>query len=131
MNFPLLYFTAVIFSSALTSMGLGGGTLLILFFSFFSSFSQTQMQSLNLFLFLPAAALSLYFHHKNGLLDFSSVKKLLPFSILGAVLGSLLSNRLNPELLRKCFALFLLVIGLRELVSSLKLIKQKFSASKH
>ena len=103
---------------------------MILFLSFFSSLSQPQMQSLNLFLFLPVSALSLYFHHKSGLLNFSAVKKFLPLGLVGAVLGSLLSNKLRPNLLRKCFALFLLVIGIRELISSLKLLKQKYSSAK-
>ena len=51
---------AVFASSAVAAMGLGGGTVLLLYLSFFSALSQPQMQAVNLLLFLPAAALSLF-----------------------------------------------------------------------
>ena len=69
MTFSLFSFAAVFLSSAVAAMGLGGGTILLLYLSFFSTLSQPQMQSLNLLLFLPAAGLSLYFHRKNKLID--------------------------------------------------------------
>lgn len=57
---------AVFASSAVAAMGLGGGTVLLLYLSFFSALSQPQMQAVNLLLFLPAAALSLFFHRKTA-----------------------------------------------------------------
>ena len=71
---------AVFASSAVAAMGLGGGTVLLLYLSFFSALSQPQMQAVNLLLFLPAAALSLFFHRKNGLIV---PRVLLPQSING------------------------------------------------
>ena len=44
---------AVFASSAVAAMGLGGGTVLLLYLSFFSALSQPQMQAVNLLLFLP------------------------------------------------------------------------------
>ena len=66
---------------AVAAMGLGGGTVLLLYLSFFSALSQPQMQAVNLLLFLPAAALSLFFHRKNGLI----VPRVLLPCILGGV----------------------------------------------
>ena len=68
MHASLFSFLAVFLASAAAAMGLGGGTVLLLYLSFFSSLGQVQMQAMNLLLFLPAAALSLYFHRKNGLI---------------------------------------------------------------
>ena len=104
MELSVFSIAAVFLSSLVAAMGLGGGTVLLLYLSFFSTLSQPQMQSLNLLLFLPAAALSLFFHWKNKLISFS--------------------------LLRKAFGLFLLVIGLRELLFSLFPVFKKFSQSK-
>ena len=73
MTFSLFSFAAVFLSSAVAAMGLGGGTILLLYLSFFSPLSQPQMQSLNLLLFLPVAGLSLYFHRKN--IDMSNKKR--------------------------------------------------------
>lgn len=65
MELSVFSIAAVFLSSLVAAMGLGGGTVLLLYLSFFSTLSQPQMQSLNLLLFLPAAALSLFFHWKN------------------------------------------------------------------
>ena len=70
MHASLFSFLAVFLASAAAAMGLGGGTVLLLYLSFFSSLGQVQMQAMNLLLFLPAAALSLYFHRTNAPLPF-------------------------------------------------------------
>lgn len=126
MELSLVSIAAVFASSAVAAMGLGGGTVLLLYLSFFSSLSQPQMQSLNLLLFLPAAALSLFFHRKNGLIDTAILKPCILGGIIGGIGGSMLSNNLDPQLLRKAFAVFLLLIGLRELFISLSFYYKKF-----
>ena len=55
MELSVFSIAAVFLSSLVAAMGLGGGTVLLLYLSFFSTLSQPQMQSLNLLLFLPAA----------------------------------------------------------------------------
>ena len=98
---------AVFASSAVAAMGLGGGTVLLLYLSFFSALSQPQMQAVNLLL-LPCIL--------GG--------------VLGGIAGSLLSNLLEPNLLRKAFGVFLLLIGLRELLLCLKSLRKNFSHPK-
>ena len=122
MSFSLFSFAAVFFSSAVAAMGLGGGTVLLLYLSFFSTLSQPQMQSLNLLLFLPAAGLSLYFHTKNKLV----CTAVLPRCILSGAVGGVISNRIDPQLLRRFFGIFLLCIGLREGYLAAKLICKNF-----
>ena len=107
-------------------MGLGGGTVLLLYLSFFSALSQPQMQAVNLLLFLPAAALS----RKNGLIVPRVLLPCILGGVLGGIAGSLLSNLLEPELLRKAFGGFLLLIGLRELLLWLKSLRKNFSHPK-
>ena len=120
---------AVFASSAVAAMGLGGGTVLLLYLSFFSALSQPQM-AVNLLLFLPAAALSLFFHRKNGLIVPQVLLPCILGGVLGGIAGSLLSNFLEPELLRKAFGGFLLLIGLRELLLWLKSLRKNFSHPK-
>lgn len=86
MELSVFSIAAVFLSSLVAAMGLGGGTVLLLYLSFFSTLSQPQMQSLNLLLFLPAAALSLFFHWKNKLISFSLLKPCIPGGIIGGIL---------------------------------------------
>ena len=126
MHASLFSFLAVFLASSAAAMGLGGGTVLLLYLSFFSSLGQVQMQAMNLLLFLPAAALSLYFHRKNGLLCTSVLLPCILGGVLGGVGGSVLSNRLSPDFTKRAFAVFLLAIGLRELWLSGGMIVKKF-----
>ena len=107
-------------------MGLGGVTVLLRYLSFFSTLSQPQMQSLNLLLFLPAAGLSLYFHTKNKLVCTAVLPRCILSGAVGGVIGSLISNRIDPQLLRRFFGIFLLCIGLREGYLAAKLICKNF-----
>ncbi len=126
MEFSLFSAAAVFFSCAVAAMGLGGGTVLLLYLSFFSSFSQVQAQATNLLLFIPTAALSIWMHRKNGLIRFSAVKSCFVGGILGGIAGSVISNSINGEWLKKAFAVFLLFVGLRELWYILSPAVQKF-----
>ena len=125
MDINFLSLSAAFFSAVLAAMGLGGGSLLLLWLLLFTNLPQIDAQALNLFLFLPTAALSALLHYKQKLLQTTALKRALPFGIMGSLLGSALSSFLPTELLKKCFAIFLLLIAGRELLSLWKERKQK------
>lgn len=127
MDITVLSLLAVFFCSALSAMGLGGGSILLLWLLFFSDLPQTEAQALNLFLFLPTAALSTLLNRKNKLLNISSWKRFLPIGIAGSILGSILNTMLPTELLKKCFGIFLLWTAGKELYTLWQEHKQKLS----
>ena len=117
MDINLTSLIAVFLSSALTAMGLGGGSLLLLWLLSFTTLSQAEAQSLNLFLFLPCAIFSAFLHHKNSLLQISLLKKSLLSGLCGSILGAVLCTWFPTTLLKKCFAVFLLYTSGREFYS--------------
>lgn len=110
--------------SALTgitaSMGLGGGFILVIYLTVFEKTAQLEAQGVNLLFFLPIAAFSLIFHAKNHLIE----KKVLLPSILpeiaGVFLGVFFARAIGSDLLRKIFAGFVLLVGVREIFSALR-----------
>ena len=114
----LLAAAAGFFSGLTASMGLGGGFVLLICLTGFMGVPQTEAQWINLIFFLPIASLSLFFHQKNGL---PRTNRLLP-SVLGGLIGAMLgvsgARLLGDANLSKLFAVFLAVIGLRELLGS-------------
>ena len=114
----LLAAAAGFFSGLTASMGLGGGFVLLICLTGFMGVPQTEAQWINLIFFLPIASLSLFFHQKNGLLR---TNRLLP-SVLGGLIGAMLgvsaARMLGDANLSRLFAVFLAVIGLRELLGS-------------
>ncbi len=114
------YVIASVLSGIIAGMGMGGGTLLIPVLTIFFKIPQHTAQALNLFAFLPTAVVSLVIHFKNHLVD---VKKGLIISSAGvcaSIAGSILAGKLRNEILQKLFGVFLLVIGLWQIVTALR-----------
>ena len=127
MEINLFSLLMVFLSSALGSMGLGGGSLLMLYLLLLTELPQQDAQMLNLLLFLPTAASGAFLHYKNKLLDMPSLRKMLLPGIVGSLLGAFLGSTLEESLLRKVFAFFLLWMALKEFHSLWKERKQKQS----
>lgn len=104
-----------ILTGVIASMGLGGGFVLLIWLTLFMDMPQRAAQGINLLFFLPIAVISVIMHLRAGLIDKKLVLSLVPGGIIGAVLGTLGSQLVGNELLRKLYALFLLAFGLREL----------------
>jgi len=110
----IVYVLIGVAAGVISGLGIGGGTLLIPALTLFYGLSQQQAQSVNLIYFIPTAIVALISHFKNGNIEKGPVKKLIVFGVMGAVVGSVVAVRMNPELLRRLFGGFLLVMGVYE-----------------
>ena len=106
-------------------MGMGGGTLLIPILTLLAGFEQLEAQGINLISFIPMSIIALILHFKNKLVKFKQTYLL---AIIGAVislLSALLAVHINNTLLKKLFAIFLIAIGIWQLIEFIKSCKQK------
>lgn len=99
------------------SMGLGGGFILLLYLSFASELSQSQAQGVNLLFFLPIIAVAVGIHLKNKLIDVKTALICGGLGALSAPLGYLAAGALGDDALRKAFAVFVIIAGLKDLFS--------------
>lgn len=100
---------------ALSGLGTGGGSLLILWLTMVLGMEQPMARSINLLFFIPSALVACLFRWKQGKLK---LKKVLPAIVTGcaaAGIFSWLSGVLDLEWLQKLFGALLLFTGLREL----------------
>lgn len=99
----------------LAGLGVGGGSLLILWLTLALGMPHSQARVINLLFFLPSALISSLFRWKQGCLD---IRKILPAVIAGCIsagIFSLLGKHIDTELIQKLFGVLLLVAGIREL----------------
>ena len=115
-GFPIIFLSSLI-AGFVSSLGLGGGGILVLYLSLFLGMSQTQAGGINLIFFLPIAMVSILIHLKNKRIDYKLALKCAPFGIIGAILGSVLAHHMDPSLIAKAFAIFIFILGVRELFS--------------
>lgn len=107
---------AAVFSAVLGAMGMGGGGLLILYLGLFTDLPQHTAQGINLLLFLPCALIATLYYTKKDLISYKEIFSFTWRGVLGAIFGCVLSSSVNSFFLRKGFGIFLLIIGLREIV---------------
>lgn len=99
----------------LAGLGIGGGSLLILWLTLLLQMPQPEARAINLMFFLAAAGSVSIFRLRSGTLR---IKTILPAIIAGciaAAICSFIGRGMDKELLRKIFGGLLLVTGLREL----------------
>ncbi len=102
-------------TGVLSGFGVGGGTLLLIYMTAYAHVPQTQAQGINLLYFLPAAALALPAHFKNGFVEKKALLPAIAAGLVSSALAAWAATALDVALLRKCFGVFLLYIGLSEL----------------
>ena len=102
----------------ISGLGIGGGTLLMVWMTAVMDMEQRMAQGINLLYFLPTAACALIFHIKNRLIRWRVV---IPAAIAGCLTAAgaaLLATAIDASLLRKLFGGFLILVGLNEIFGS-------------
>ncbi len=102
-------------TGVLSGFGVGGGTLRLIYLTAILGMDQHQAQGINLLYFLPAAALALPAHFKNGFVEKKALLPAVAAGLVSSALAAWAATALDVALLRKCFGVFLLYIGLSEL----------------
>ncbi len=104
----------------LSGMGIGGGTLLVLYLTAFLDTDPITAATVNLIYFCSCAPVSLIFHAKekriNGKFTFISAVS----GGIAALIAALLVPSDSPDWLRRSFGVLLLTIGVRELTTVIK-----------
>ena len=99
----------------LTGLGIGGGSLLILWLTVVIGMDPGTARTVNLLFFLPSALIAVVMRIKQGTVP---LKKILPAIVSGGVAAGIaawLSAGLDLDLLKKLFGGLLIITGLREL----------------
>ena len=109
-----------ILSGIISGTGMGGGTILIFFLTFFFGLEQHVAQATYLIFFIPTAIVAIIVNIKNKNIDLKLGIFLSVFGILGAIIGANIAIRIDVGMLRKCFGIFLLVIAMNEIYTIVK-----------
>ena len=99
----------------LAGLGVGGGSLLILWLTLVMGTSHPVARNINLLFFIPGAVISSLFRWKQGTLN---IPKILPAVLSGCISAgvfSLLGKNLDTEIFKKLFGILLLATGIREI----------------
>lgn len=104
-------------------MGIGGGAILIPAYMLFLPMDQHVIQGINLLYFIPTAIFALFIHYKNKLINYKVAFKIIIFGFIGSIIGAYIAIELPSAILKKLFGIFLLFIGLYEILKTSSKIK--------
>lgn len=99
----------------LAGIGVGGGSLLILWLTIVLGISHTAARSINLLFFIPSALIACFFRWQQGELKWNTVLPAILAGCIAAGVFSWVGCVLDTHLLKKAFGFLLLFTGLREL----------------
>ncbi len=103
----------------LSGMGLGGGGLFVIYLALFTNLPQLQIQGINLAFFLFSSTASLTVHLSKRKIFWMAIAIMSISGIIGALLGSTLSTKIDQAILRKIFGAMLIISGILSLKSFL------------
>lgn len=110
-------------------LGMGGGTVLILFLSLFLNVEQHIAQATNVIFFIPTAIAAIGISLKNKNVNLKIALPICIWGILGAFIGAYISTKMNVNLLRKCFGFFLIFIAIYQTYEYIK-VKRRHNSIK-
>lgn len=99
----------------LAGMGVGGGSLLLLWLTQVAMMEQTQARIINLLFFLPAALVATCFRKKEQCIDWKITVTAAVIGCATAFLCTLLSRNMDMILLKKLLGGLLILTGVREI----------------
>ena len=113
-SFPVMLLVGTVLGF-LAGLGIGGGSLLVLWLTVVVRTDPQTARAINLLFFLPAALISCVIRKKQGKIDLKQLFPAMAAGCLAAGFFSYLSMNLDTSLLKPFFGGLLIVAGIREL----------------
>ena len=99
----------------ISGMGIGGGTLLVLYLTAVLDTAQNTAAGINLLYFLGCAPSSLILHIRERRVEWRAALWAAAGGAVTALIAALLAPDPTPDWLRRLFGVLLLAVGIREL----------------
>ena len=100
----------------LAGLGVGGGSLLMLWLTVIIGIEYPQARIINLLFFIPCALISSLFRWKQGVFQFCALLPAILAGSLFAIVAAYLSSQINLIILKKLFGGLLILTGIREML---------------
>ncbi|MBS3995652.1 MAG: sulfite exporter TauE/SafE family protein [Alkaliphilus sp.] len=96
--------------------GSGGGTILVPGLFFLFGIAEHKAHATAISVILPLALISTIVYMKNGIIVWDITLKVIAGGVIGAFIGAKLLNKIPEKILRKAFAIFMIVAAIRMVI---------------
>ncbi|MCO5316093.1 MAG: sulfite exporter TauE/SafE family protein [Solirubrobacterales bacterium] len=102
-------------------LGVGGGIFMVPFLVLAVGLTQQEAQATSLLVVLPTAVVATWSLHRSGVVDLRKALKIGLSGIVGSVAGAALALHLPGQVLKICFAILLVIVGVKLLRDAQKM----------
>ncbi|MBQ4154756.1 MAG: sulfite exporter TauE/SafE family protein [Clostridia bacterium] len=102
------------------AMGLGGGSVLLIYLTVFAGVEQLSAQGINLIFFIPIALTAVIIYSRKGIIKFKQIIPIIIAGMFASITVGYFVKFLDTGLLRKIFGGFVLVYGIIQLFTKNK-----------
>ncbi|WP_432408803.1 sulfite exporter TauE/SafE family protein [Wukongibacter sp. M2B1] len=103
-----------IFTGLLNGLfGSGGGTLLVPGMIFLLKIEEHKAHATTISVILPLAIVSTYIYYRSGIMSLNITLKVAIGGVVGGYVGAKLLNKIPSHILRKIFAVFMIIAAFR------------------
>ena len=114
-----------ILSGIISGTGMGGGTILIFLLMYVLGIEQHIAQATNLVFFIPTSIIAIIMNLKNKNIALKTAILVSVFGVFGAIIGANIAIKIDVDMLRKSFGIFLLIIAIHEIYTIIKWYKKQ------
>ncbi|MCT4564515.1 MAG: sulfite exporter TauE/SafE family protein [Maledivibacter sp.] len=93
--------------------GSGGGTILVPGMIFLLGMEEHKAHATAISIILPLTIVSTYIYLKSGIVSYNVTFKVVAGGVLGGYVGARLLNKIPNRILRKIFAIFMMIAAFR------------------
>lgn len=111
---------AGLLSGVIASMGLGGGTVLLIYLAAFMGVEQLKAQGINLIFFIPIGLLSVVIYWIKKQIKWKVVAYFAISGLVGAGIGTWLAGFIGAEWTRIAFGVLLIILGIKSVFTKKK-----------
>ena len=112
-NMPLTIIIGIILGF-LAGLGVGGGSLLIIWLTLIVDMDPDKARTINLLFFITAAGSVSLLRLREGIIKWKEILPAILLGCAGAALFSLIGRIVDQNIIKKLFGALLLVTGIRE-----------------
>ena len=109
-----------IISGIFTGLGVGGGSVLILLLGIYMNLDQHMAQATNLIFFIPTSIAAIIINIKEKNIKYELAGLISICGVVGSIIGFFIAKNIKSNILRKYFAIFILIIASYETYRLLK-----------
>ena len=111
-------------SGIVSGFGMGGGIILIFLLTHILKVDYYTALSTNLIFFIPTSISAILINIKNKNVDYKLAIIISVFGVIGSIIGVNLALKINVNILKKIFGIFLVLISINEIYTLIKMHKK-------